>query len=186
VKTRWEIAEYWSKNWNSETAKFVVDLGEPSCFACGYYKQKWDESEDAKTCWNKTGLHRAHIVANNIGGADSPENYLLLCERCHIQAPMTNDPAIMIMWASKRESYWSAVDRAMRHEWAKYDIPNDLDLVGMPEFLVAIDNDGHLRGTDPLTKAPRLVALVDAYAHSKHNPRCNEIKQVIGDPIGVR
>ena len=90
--TRFQIAQYWAQNWTTETAKFVVDLGEPSCFACGYYDEDWDERLDIAERWNKSGLHRAHIIADNIGGKDEPENYLLLCEHCHIQAPMTNDP----------------------------------------------------------------------------------------------
>jgi hypothetical protein len=168
--TRWEIAKHWSENWTNETAKFVTDLGEPSCFACGYYDVKWDNPRvGAEKRWNNSGLERAHIVADKIGGADSPENMLLLCTRCHRQAPMTNDPRIIITWASKRDAHRAMVARAWEHEAAKYNIPHDLDLSGLRAFMDVVDNDGHFLGFNDVDKVSRLAALVDAYARSIQN-----------------
>ena len=168
--TRWQIAQHWAKNWNSETTKFVVDLGEPSCFACGYYEQDWDEPKTAEACWNNSGLDRAHIVADSIGGADSPENFLLLCRSCHIKAPMTNDPQIMLTWAIKRDSHWTTFWREAEREWTKYNIPLDLDLSRVKDFFVSVQNDRHYWGTHELDKISRLVALVDAYARWQKDP----------------
>lgn len=111
--TRYEIAKYWQQRHE----RFVVDIGEPSCFACGYWDVKWDRPSTAQECWNKAGLERAHIIARGIGGEDTPGNYLLLCPRCHALAPMTNQRDWMIRWAGTREPWLNRIMREFGEEF---------------------------------------------------------------------
>jgi hypothetical protein len=39
------------------------------------------------------------------GGADTPDNLVVLCTLCHEEAPMTNDPEVMFRWLDARENY---------------------------------------------------------------------------------
>ena len=87
---------------------FVCDLGEPSCFACGYYCQGWDAPVNIETRWNKSTLQCAHIIAKSQGGGNAdPGNYVLLCAPCHRDAPMTLNPEDMLHWCKCRDSYLS-------------------------------------------------------------------------------
>jgi len=105
LPTRFEIAEYWV----AKELRFVCDLGEPSCFACHYWDEKWDLHQSINKRWELSGLERAHIIAAADGGSPQPENLLLLCRRCHIEAPMVTIPAVMIDWALQRQDWiaWS-------------------------------------------------------------------------------
>jgi hypothetical protein len=38
-----------------------------------------------------------------LGGADSPENLVLLCNECHHDAPDVGDPSYMLDWMARRE-----------------------------------------------------------------------------------
>jgi hypothetical protein len=102
---RFEIAEYWS----AKEPRFVGDLGEPSCFACHYWDETWDTHSSIVKRWEASGLERAHIVAAADDGRPTLENLLLLCRRCHIEAPMVTIPSVMIDWALHRQDWiaWS-------------------------------------------------------------------------------
>lgn len=113
--SRFAIADYWSQR----CPRFVQDLARPACFACGFYESDWDLPRTAVQRWNCARLERAHIVGRAIGGADSPGNYLLLCQNCHVVAPMTNEPRWMIQWAQTRETHADRVRREFREEFAR-------------------------------------------------------------------
>lgn len=88
-----------------------------------YYKDKLNEEdigadikEMHKRCWHcgdLSKLCRCHIIPSSAGGQDCPDNYVLLCRRCHEQAPNCTDKGIMMSWL-KRDStkiynlYWGA------------------------------------------------------------------------------
>lgn len=60
-----------------------------------------DWSEAHIYCWRcgcKRKLERCHIVPHSLGGKDEPENIVLLCKRCHADAPNVSDPEIMWDW----------------------------------------------------------------------------------------
>jgi hypothetical protein len=111
--TRYQIAEYWCQHHD----QFVIDLGEPSCFACGFWDSKWDQFSTPEECWNRAKLERAHIVGRSIGGPDTPSNYLLLCPRCHALAPMTNQRDWMLRWAETREKWITRLMREFKEEF---------------------------------------------------------------------
>ncbi len=67
-----------------------------------------------KRCWHcgdVSKLYRCHIVPSSAGGQDAPDNYVLLCRRCHEQAPNCTDRLIMMDWLKADSSkiynlYW--------------------------------------------------------------------------------
>tara|TARA_R110000737_G_scaffold109487_1_gene142481 strand:+ start:190 stop:897 length:708 start_codon:yes stop_codon:yes gene_type:complete len=92
-----DIVEYWDKqplielkdrHWNP-----MVDVGEPSCQACGCWNPEWDIGEFTGSYeqdkplinerWEISGLEKAHIVPHSLGGANLPSNFLMLCRSCH-------------------------------------------------------------------------------------------------------
>ena len=129
--TKTEVATFWNtegpKRWPN--GPMVVDIGEPSCFACGYYAREWDKSSQP---WEVAkSLEMAHIVARSKGGVDTPENLVLLCVGCHEEAPMTNDREVMFRWIEKRESHFMRTMRVMLRE---------LDIQGVTqEDFIALD-----------------------------------------------
>jgi hypothetical protein len=102
VPTKWEIAKHWATHPDRFTyAPRMYDLGEPCCFACGWYSQYWDK-HTAQASWERATLERAHIVPASMGGPDVAENLLLLCSPCHKEAPDWPDPAEMARWLASR------------------------------------------------------------------------------------
>ena len=97
---RYRIAQYWDKQNLIETSNGqswnpMIDVGEPSCQACGCYNGEWDTGEFEennqkhnnlilKQRWDNSGLERCHIIADEFGGSNSVENLLLLCRQCHV------------------------------------------------------------------------------------------------------
>ena len=77
-----QIVEYYLVNANE--LKMNVDTCDLSthCWRCGETRR----------------LHRCHIVPSSAGGADTPSNYILLCNACHEVAPNINNPNRMIEW----------------------------------------------------------------------------------------
>jgi hypothetical protein len=71
------------------------------------------------TCWachyrievgSKRSLVRAHIVADGFGGTNLPENFLLLCEGCHLEQPDRVPHDIQIRWLRARSNSGRPVD----------------------------------------------------------------------------
>lgn len=77
-----EVVDYWSSR-ESECG-LSVDFSEAHelCWRCGYRRK----------------LQRCHIIPHALGGSDAPENLVLLCGRCHQEAPNVTDPQIMWDW----------------------------------------------------------------------------------------
>ena len=60
-----------------------------------------DWAEADQLCWRcgcQQELQRAHIIPDSLGGKDTPDNIVLLCDRCHKEAPNVTDPEIMWDW----------------------------------------------------------------------------------------
>jgi 5-methylcytosine-specific restriction endonuclease McrA len=103
--SRTAITEYWRRRAeyeyrsgdHSEAYKLrIIDYGEPSCFACGYWNPRW-------TTWSKAdGLQRCHITPHALGGINEPSNYVLMCADCHDAAPDTLDRRFFFQWISER------------------------------------------------------------------------------------
>lgn len=77
-----EIVEYWSTR--EAECGLGVDWTEAHerCWRCGY----------------KSSLQRCHIIPRSLRGFKEPSNLVLLCIRCHREAPNVNDPRFMWIW----------------------------------------------------------------------------------------
>ena len=86
-----------------------------------YYKNRLNEEDVGadvgelhKRCWHCgdiSKLYRCHIIPSSAGGQDVPNNYVLLCRRCHEQAPNCTAKEIMMSWlksdsAKIYDMYW--------------------------------------------------------------------------------
>jgi len=59
----------------------------------------WAEAEER--CWRCgyiANLQRCHIIPESLGGKDEPSNLVLLCPRCHIDAPNVESKTFMWDW----------------------------------------------------------------------------------------
>ena len=87
-----------------------------------YWKDKKDESslgvewEDAhERCWRcgyKSRLERCHIIPKSLGGSDEAYNLIVLCKKCHKEAPNINDSNFIWNWiendhGSMYDTYWT-------------------------------------------------------------------------------
>jgi hypothetical protein len=90
--TRLKIAKYWC-----ERGTFINVVRERSgCFACTKRSEGWSSST----------LQAAHLIASADDGSIDLSNLVLLCARCHREAPMVGQSArFMIDWINRRESY---------------------------------------------------------------------------------
>jgi 5-methylcytosine-specific restriction endonuclease McrA len=60
-----------------------------------------DWAEAHERCWRcsrKTRLEKCHIIPDALDGADSPNNLIPLCARCHREAPNVSDPTFTWIW----------------------------------------------------------------------------------------
>ena len=93
----------------------------------------WDEIEDEgelgvdfsdaeEICWRcgcKRNLERCHIIPEALGGKDEPSNLVLLCKRCHIDAPNVESKTFMWDWikANKTTFYNTFWDLRAQKEY---------------------------------------------------------------------
>ena len=97
IKTTFaEVVDYWTHH--GDECGLSVDWAEAHerCWRCGY----------------RSNLERCHIVPDSLGGLDSPENFVLLCRRCHREAPNVKDRSFMWRWLRAHavpmyDTYWT-------------------------------------------------------------------------------
>jgi hypothetical protein len=84
-----EMVAYWSQH--EEESGLSVDWAEAHerCWACARKK-------------GKRNFERCHIIPSALGGSNSASNLVLLCPRCHKQAPNVSDPSSMWFWLRSR------------------------------------------------------------------------------------
>lgn len=80
--TKKQIIEYWGS---------VQD-------ECGLSVDWAEANERCWRCAEKKPLQRCHIIPDSLGGKDEPSNLVLLCNRCHIEAPNVEDKNFMWDW----------------------------------------------------------------------------------------
>ena len=154
MKTHRAIARAW-------LATFVIDLGEPSCMACGSIRKKWRD------------LERAHLVPKALGGTDVPENIVLLCNRCHHDAPDYVDPSFMIEWIKARPANPFGLNFGVRElarafEDIGADIQSMTDIPWDP-FRKFIKDRVNTHGAQ-LTASTAAAAAVDYYRRNSAQP----------------
>ena len=92
-----KIVSYWVNNPNKvcETElNFDWSEAETHCWACG--DNKYSKSE------KKSKLERCHIIPHSLGGKDTPSNYVLLCNMCHIESPDSTNPNDIWDWIKSK------------------------------------------------------------------------------------
>ncbi len=94
--TKKEIVDYWAKC--EDECGLSVDWSEAHerCWRCGYEKP----------------LQKCHIVPESLVGKDEPSNLVLLCSRCHIDAPNVESKTFMWDWIRANgttlyDTFWS-------------------------------------------------------------------------------
>lgn len=128
IKTRHsQIFEYWKNkaitpggqvvecsDLENDLIVVIYDWGEPRCCACGEKivkvlernSYKRDLLENIKAIWDysevRSKLNRCHIVPRSIGGSERAENLFLLCEKCHLESPDTDNPKNFFLWVYER------------------------------------------------------------------------------------
>lgn len=118
-----EILAFWLEQ--DEFPNLCFD--EPACFACGV---------------ERGALERAHLIPRSEGGRADASNVVLLCARCHREAPMIGFSARpMIDWINRRESHLDYTWRRIREECDAID-PS---LFGRLNTLMSMDERLSLR-----------------------------------------
>lgn len=92
------IAEYWA----TRPDVFSVNMDQPSCFACSWWRGDWTER---RRPWEAARLQRCHLTPASLGGQATVENLILLCAECHREAPDHVNGEWMIRWAQDREEW---------------------------------------------------------------------------------
>lgn len=147
--THIQIAQYWCGQ-----PEFRYLANKPQCFACGYHRKAW------KTNWGRAKrLQKAHIIAFEQGGKDIPSNYVLLCNRCHLNAPVTADRNDMIEWCLRHESWAERRLQDIIKECEKFGIDFYLLHIEPSELLKEL-RTGHYRLTDGEFTAATIVAAI--------------------------
>lgn len=139
------IAEYWLDTHEGYARlpgnSALIDVGEPSCFACGWMATDPDLEPVLWDVWNKAMLQRCHLVPRALGGADTPSNLVLLCARCHREAPDVGHGEYMLRWIGAHESWGALFIRELqaamtRHDVAEHEVVafNELDVTTMVDL----------------------------------------------------
>lgn len=91
-----EIVDYWTRH--EDECGLAVDWAEAHdrCWRCGY----------------RSRLERCHITPHSLDGLDTPSNLVLLCRRCHREAPNVGNPRFMWIWLRATcvpfyDTYWA-------------------------------------------------------------------------------
>jgi hypothetical protein len=91
---------------------------------------------ETRTCWGcgqafpKVCLERAHIGPTSVVPDDGPENFWLLCGRCHRDQPDGASYAVQFRWLKSRESFWTLVAQDVQPLMrALREISNDREIL---------------------------------------------------------
>lgn len=109
LPSKFSVAEYWLSGRHQDrlgfpSTEFVSDIDYPACFACGLHLPAWVVPTSYRLRWNKSALHRCHIVPRSLGDADNPSNLVLMCASCHRDAPDHTDENVLFNWMFRRQS----------------------------------------------------------------------------------
>jgi hypothetical protein len=94
--THAQIVDYWCETESEYGLSIDWSEAHERCWRCGY----------------KSALERCHIVPDSRGGSEEPSNLVLLCGRCHREAPNVTDSKFMWCWLRAHatpfyDTYWT-------------------------------------------------------------------------------
>lgn len=177
-----DIFEYWI-DWLIENG---FDLGEPSCWACGWWwGTKYDNKNpdapltEIKKIWNEVKpLQRCHIIPKSLGGNDETSNLFLMCRECHDRAPNTISRETFIRWA-KAQNWAKRRAIEIKEELKAFDINEEnevedfTDILRSPEFKKWSKNKMGIHmsqaGYGPKLTISTLIAAVIEYKNNSNN-----------------
>lgn len=114
MPSRLDVYAYWAP------LGIFDDLEPDHCFACG----------------GKRHLDRAHLIPRSTGGSCDVSNIVLLCHRCHREAPViATSPRPMIDWIRRRECEAEWTWRRINEESRGMGVENLIFLFGVPDDL---------------------------------------------------
>lgn len=96
IKTsKQEIATFWQDRIESDAISITYKQATTHCWRCGVKKR----------------LDRCHILADALGGEDTPGNFVLLCKHCHFDNPNISNMDIVWDWLKayqlhEGETFW--------------------------------------------------------------------------------
>lgn len=113
--TKAAIAKYW-KGLCLEYFDYLMDWGEPSCWACGRWDHHYDvdleKVNDVFRAWNAASyLERCHIMPRSLNGCNCEANFVLLCRDCHKESPDTKDLKLFQRWVRNRENVFALLQK---------------------------------------------------------------------------
>lgn len=169
MPSRANIAKYW-KDKVFEKFNYIMDWGEPSCWACG----KWigsldidlDDLDDDKIfkAWNNHDyLERCHIFPKAHGGCNCEANLVLLCKKCHKDSPDTKNLEIFITWVRNRKSdfHHMSVELKEAIDDLSYNIEkNDVIILFSHEFLDYLFNNAIIVG-GKISMSSKIACLIE-------------------------
>tara|TARA_B100000287_G_scaffold397130_1_gene413393 strand:+ start:1458 stop:2249 length:792 start_codon:yes stop_codon:yes gene_type:complete len=88
------------------------DWGEPCCWACGWYKDDQADYgvshfQNPLVSWERVDwLEKCHIIPHMLGGSNDVSNFVLLCKRCHKEAPDNKRARHMKRFIANRPNYY--------------------------------------------------------------------------------
>lgn len=101
------VHRYWLAERSDDAARWFeqFDLGEPSCYACGWYA---DAVNPRAKPFDK--LERSHLIDHALGGSPGNDNLVLLCKPCNRVMPMFHPGRVdeAIAWIKARRSWFEA------------------------------------------------------------------------------
>lgn len=86
MATKEEIRDYWLSRFD------WLEYDLLTCFACNSQHKR---------------LEKCHLKPKALGGSDKAENLVLLCNRCHRNAPNTVYKDIMLSWIDREYEVYS-------------------------------------------------------------------------------
>jgi len=108
------------KYWKSRGVRIAVDWGKADkfCWRCGTQLVRGSSERHSE---DDRHQHRAHIIPRALDGANAPDNFIILCRRCHAEAPDVKDPEFIWEWLHKTmpRADWSS--SRMREAFLDYE-----------------------------------------------------------------
>lgn len=147
-----------AKAWNKD----MDDVAH--CFACNY-------TGSTEKSWTRPNLVKAHVVPYSLNGSNEPDNFVLLCVRCHELNPETTSRQYFCDWLEASPKSLGSVHYLALghvHTWAQSggmqandSLSRDLTGEEFKSMWTAMVNE--LQPNPPFTPGTLQVMLIDGH-----------------------
>jgi hypothetical protein len=131
-----DIALYWSEKGIPISIPVEYEDLDKCCWNCGEEKNK--------------RIQRCHIVPKSLGGSNTADNFVLLCDYCHNLAPNINDDNQMWKWIEMNNSiykYTSLFGFKVSVAICDFEKINNVDFI---KFLTDLITHKYIKSADEL------------------------------------